>query len=74
MAPTLASGLKVDEMLIKSGVYIIQSLIDHTVYVGSAINFIRRKSRHFTLLKEGRHHNDHLQNAWNKYKEEVNIK
>ena len=57
-------------MNIQSGIYIIQNLVDHKVYVGSALNLRRRYINHFALLRKGSHPNDHLQNAWNKRGEE----
>lgn len=33
-------------------------------YVGSTLNFHRRKRVHISLLNKGRHDNIHLQNAW----------
>ena len=57
-------------MLIKGGVYIIQNLIDHKVYIGSAVNLKRRELAHFELLTLGVHFNIHLQRAWQKYGKE----
>lgn len=37
------------------------------MYIGSTVNFKKRKSEHFGLLKRGVHHSSALQNAWNKY-------
>ena len=39
-------------------------------YVGSAVNFKRRRRKHRKSLRKGTHHSPHLQNAWNKYGED----
>lgn len=36
-------------------------------YVGSAFNYKNRWSHHIHLLNNNKHHNIHLQRAWNKY-------
>jgi len=36
-------------------------------YIGSTINKGLRKSSHLSLLNNGRHHSNYLQNAWKKY-------
>jgi hypothetical protein len=51
----------------KSGIYYIKNLINSKMYIGSAINLMRRKSEHFTRLSKNKHHNQHLQNSWNLY-------
>lgn len=38
-------------------------------YVGSAVDFARRRMRHKKDLRKGRHHNAPLQRAWDKYGE-----
>lgn len=50
-----------------SGIYIIKNKINEKVYVGSSINLKNRKRSHFIQLKNNKHINQHLQNAWNKY-------
>jgi group I intron endonuclease len=57
-------------MSIVSGIYKITNLISNKVYVGSAINLSNRKATHFYKLRNNTHGNPHLQNAFNKYKEE----
>ena len=44
--------------------------MDGKIYVGFATCFSDRWLNHRTSLKENRHHNIHLQRAWNKYGEE----
>lgn len=52
-----------------SGIYTITSPSGR-MYVGSAKNFKLRRTRHFYELRSGRHDNDILQKAFNKYGEE----
>lgn len=51
------------------GIYKIINVINNKFYVGSAVNLSRRRARHFSELRNGRHSNGRLQNAWNKYGE-----
>ena len=53
----------------KMGIYKIINVVNNKFYVGSAVNFSRRKTRHFSELRNGRHNNKKLQNAWAKYGE-----
>jgi group I intron endonuclease len=59
-----------DTMKIK-GIYKICNKINGKYYIGSSINIKdspnSRWSRHVADLNKNRHHNDHLQRAWNKY-------
>ena len=60
-----------DNMIPKtSGIYEIRNKINGKVYIGSAIRFSERKSRHWAMLRGGYHYNKHLQSAWNKYGED----
>lgn len=52
-----------------SGVYQIKNLMDGKLYVGSSVNFTERWTRHQRELRRNTHHNQRLQNAWNKYGE-----
>src|SRR3990167_1004475 len=54
----------------KSGIYQIINLINRHVYVGSAVCFRKRWNKHINDLKKLNHDNNHLQKAFNKYKEE----
>lgn len=49
------------------GIYKIINVVNNKFYVGSAVNFRRRKIGHWHKLKRGDHANRHLQAAWNKY-------
>ena len=51
------------------GIYKIINVINNKFYVGSAVNFARRKTRHFSELRRNKHSNPKLQNAWIKYGE-----
>lgn len=52
----------------KTGVYTITNIVNNKIYVGSAaVAFIDRFTSHKKLLKENRHFNRLLQNAYNKY-------
>lgn len=52
-----------------SGIYLIFNRINKKCYVGSSIDIASRFRKHRNLLKHGKHDNQHLQNAWNKYSE-----
>jgi len=54
----------------KIGIYKIVSLINDKVYVGSSVNLKSRRYLHFYRLKQNKHDNKHLQNAYNKYGKE----
>ena len=54
-----------------SGIYQIYNPINNKRYVGSSINIERRFKQHISDLKANRHHNQHLQNAWNKYGDQL---
>jgi group I intron endonuclease len=45
-------------------IYRILNLVDGKVYIGQAVNFEKRKSRHLWELRVNRHKNEHLQRAW----------
>ena len=51
------------------GIYKIINVVNNKFYVGSAVNLSRRRARHFSELRNNRHSNGKLQNAWNKYGE-----
>lgn len=54
-----------------SGIYMILNIITGKAYVGQSINVEQRLSRHKSRLNKNKHHNDYLQNAWNKYGEDA---
>jgi group I intron endonuclease len=51
------------------GIYKIINIVNNKFYVGSAVNLGRRKSKHFSELRKGKHNNRRLQAAWDKYGE-----
>ena len=51
----------------KSGIYQIRNLINGKIYIGSSVNMKARKRQHFQKLKQQKHRNPKLQNAYNKY-------
>ena len=53
--------------MMKSGVYQIYNPINEKRYIGSSIDISRRIKEHRKNLIAQKHHNQHLQNAWNKY-------
>lgn len=53
--------------MIMSGIYQIRHLDSGKVYVGSAINLVKRWSIHRKALLRGKHYNPYLQAAWNKH-------
>lgn len=55
------------------GIYKIINVVNNKFYIGSAVNFSRRKARHFSELRNNKHSNGKLQNAWNKYGEQAFI-
>ena len=52
-----------------SGIYQIRNLVNNKRYIGSAVNFNSRFSRHKIKLRDKTHHNPHLQASFNKYGE-----
>lgn len=53
------------------GIYKIINVVNNKFYVGSAVDLKRRKTRHFSELRTGKHKNRHLQAAWVKYGEQA---
>jgi group I intron endonuclease len=52
------------------GVYCIKNIINNNLYIGSSKNLKLRYFNHKTKLKNNKHENKHLQNAWNLYGEQ----
>jgi group I intron endonuclease len=60
-----------DNIYFRIGIYGIRNLVNGKIYVGkTGMNFGDRWDSHRSLLNNGKHDNPHLQNAWNKYKQE----
>lgn len=51
----------------KGYIYKIVNKVNNKVYIGQTYDISKRKSEHFNDLKNNRHSNQYLQNAWNKY-------
>ena len=51
----------------KSGIYKITNITNGKFYIGSSVNIYNRKHTHITHLNKNIHHNQHLQNSYNKY-------
>lgn len=51
-------------------VYFILNDITKDLYVGSTVNFYKRKNRHMRELEKGKHHSIILQRAYDKYRKD----
>lgn len=51
------------------GIYAIENKQNGKLYIGSSVNIENRFSSHLSKLRNGKHDNDYLQKAWNKYGE-----
>lgn len=56
---------------LKSGIYGIENSKTKEIYIGQAYNIEKRKRVHYSLLKNNKHHNKHLQSSYNKYGKET---
>ena len=52
-----------------TGIYCIENTINHKKYIGMAQDIEARWRSHKCELRNGKHVNSHLQNAWDKYGE-----
>ena len=59
---------KVNKNLKKSGIYCILNLKNQKKYIGSSRYIYDRICNHKMMLKNNKHHNNYLQNSWNKNK------
>jgi predicted GIY-YIG superfamily endonuclease/DNA-binding MarR family transcriptional regulator len=57
-------------MKIKAGIYKITCKVNGKIYIGSSADCEKRFRQHVNQLNRGKHHNSHLQRAWDKYGEE----
>ena len=53
-----------------TGIYKIECIINHKVYIGQSKNIKNRWKDHIKELDLNKHTNNHLQYAWNKYGKE----
>lgn len=53
----------------KSGIYCIENKNNNKKYIGQSVNIHYRWTKHKHELNNNCHHNEYLQNAWNKYGE-----
>lgn len=53
-----------------AGIYKIENMRNGKFYIGSAVDIKKRFGSHRNALRLNEHHNNYLQNAWNKYGEE----
>jgi group I intron endonuclease len=54
-------------MEIKSGIYCIKNIVNGKQYIGSSINVYKRRSCHFSELKNQKHSNIKLQRSYNEH-------
>lgn len=54
-----------------SGIYILTNSVNGKRYIGSSNNIRKRLWKHRSLLRHNKHENPYLQNAWNKYGEDM---
>ena len=52
------------------GIYCIHNITNDKRYIGESVDIYRRWNKHIQELRNGAHINVHLQNAWNKYRED----
>lgn len=52
-----------------TGIYKIENISNNKIYVGQSSDIKSRWTHHKSDLNNNRHHNNHLQSAWNKYGE-----
>lgn len=55
--------------ILDSGIYSILNKLNGKIYVGLTEHLSSRKSTHFSLLRNNKHFNPHLQSSFNKYGE-----
>ena len=67
---SLLNTIKREELKLKEkicGIYCIENIIDNKKYIGLSVDVYGRKGKHFSLLKNNKHINDHLQSSYNLY-------
>ena len=53
--------------MVCAGIYAIVNTVNGHMYVGSSVNLMKRQKTHWSVLRRGKHWNQRLQAAWNKY-------
>ncbi len=51
-----------------TGIYQITNISNGRFYIGSSVAIENRKTAHFGMLRRKKHHNNYLQNEYNKYR------
>jgi len=57
----------------RPGIYCLVNVQNGKKYIGSSLNISQRLYKHRSLLRNNKHENAYLQNAWNKYGEQYFI-
>lgn len=60
---------QISKSLKRCGIYMIINILNGNRYIGSSKDIQQRLQTHRSNLRHNHHHNEHLQNAWNKYGE-----
>lgn len=66
---TLTLPIQIGKKYVRSCIYKISFTGSLNLYIGSTLNFSRRKRQHIHLLRSGSHTSVHLQRAYDKYGE-----
>lgn len=73
--PTGSTGVKTGKrqvyLKIKNVIYKITNTVNGKFYIGSASYYDKRIGTHISLLRQKKHKNPYLQNAWDKYGEDA---
>ena len=64
-----SDGKLMGGVIMSGGVYQITNRLNGNRYVGSTVDLQRRQGQHLRTLRRGRHRNEHLQRAFNRYGE-----
>jgi group I intron endonuclease len=55
--------------MLNCGIYKIENLVNGNIYIGKSSNLNHRRIKHFSELRNKKHKNKHLENAFHKYGE-----
>jgi group I intron endonuclease len=69
--PFVWSIIDAKEKTMTRCIYKIINVVNNKFYVGSAVNYEKRKARHLWRLRRGDHSNKHLQASWNMHGEKA---